>query len=262
MKSTLHVFIVAAVLAGLLFGPFSVLPVSAESCGDTYTVQHGDYLAKIARTCGISLATIINANPEIRNINRVYPGQVIRLKVDSTIPVTGGTYTVVRGDYLSLIARRFGTTTSAILSVNPEITNPSRIYPGQVIRLPSDAYTTPLPAPPPYGTGGPYPYWPPYYYGGYYWQISLSTYSAKVGAQVEVTVRGFPANAEVDFRLGKAGQSYSVVVDGKTDSSGVATGKVTIPGSAVVGERWVVRVQTTSLAKGYEITSPSITIIS
>lgn len=242
MKSIMYAFMAIAILAGLLFNPFTALPVSAETCGDTYTVQRGDYLSKIAKYCGVSLNTIIDANPEIKNINLVYTGQVIRIKADATIPVTGetsGTYTVVRGDYLSLIAKRFGTTVTAILKVNPEIKNPSLLFVGQVIKLPSGTTTD------------------DYYYS----QVTLSTRSAKAGAQVEVKVTGLPANAEVDFRLGKSGEAYSVVVDGKTDSNGAVTGKVTIPSTAAVNEKWVVKIMTTSIAKGVEITSPTITII-
>lgn len=47
-------------------------------------------------------------------------------------PETGGTitYTVQRGDTLSEIAMRYGTTVSSIVSLNPIITNPNLIYPG------------------------------------------------------------------------------------------------------------------------------------
>ena len=48
--------------------------------------------------------------------------------------VSAATYTVRRGDTLWAIARRFGTTVSAIASENG-IQNPSRIYPGQVLRI-------------------------------------------------------------------------------------------------------------------------------
>lgn len=240
MKRLIYVIAAIALLAGLLFSPTAAAPVSAAACGDTYTVVRGDYLSKIANTCGVTLDSLIKANPEIKDINRIYVGQVIRIKAGSTIPVTGGTsgtYTVVKGDYLSLIAKRFGTTTTELLKVNPEIKNPSLLYVGQVIKLPSGS-TTPL------STA----------------YITLSTRTAKAGAQVEVKVSGFPANAEIDYRVGKEGQAYSAVVDGKTDVNGYATAKVTIPSSAAVNEKWVVKVMTTSLAKGKEATSLTITI--
>ncbi len=254
MKRFTYLFVVAAMLLGLFFSPLTATPAAAEtSCGDTYTVQKGDYVAKIASKCNVTVDTIRKANPEIKDLNLIYPGQVLRLKVDASVPTptptpgtpsTSGTYTVVRGDYLSLIAKRFGTTVNEILKVNPEIKNASLIYVGQVIKLPSGSTSNPsTPAPTPSGLS-----------------ITLSTRSAKVGAQVEVKVTGFPANKDIDFRLGKEGSAYSVAVDGKTDSNGAATVKVTIPSGANVNEKWVVKVLTTELAKVVEITSPTITI--
>ncbi|MFD8494275.1 LysM peptidoglycan-binding domain-containing protein [Amycolatopsis sp. NPDC059657] len=50
-------------------------------------------------------------------------------------PASGATYTVLPGDTLSAIARRFDTTVDVLASLNM-IANPDRIYPGQVLRLP------------------------------------------------------------------------------------------------------------------------------
>lgn len=46
------------------------------------------------------------------------------------------TYTVESGDTLGLIAEDFGTTVDEILAVNPDITDPESITPGQVIIIP------------------------------------------------------------------------------------------------------------------------------
>ncbi|NKQ37855.1 MAG: LysM peptidoglycan-binding domain-containing protein [Chloroflexi bacterium] len=56
-------------------------------------------------------------------------------------------YTVRWGDYLSLLAQRYGTTVQAILWANPQITNPNRIYAGQVIFIPTGYYPPPPPPP-------------------------------------------------------------------------------------------------------------------
>ena len=56
-------------------------------------------------------------------------------------------YTVNWGDYLSLIAQRYGTTVQAILWANPQITNPNYIYVGQVIFIPNTYYPPPPPPP-------------------------------------------------------------------------------------------------------------------
>ena len=44
-------------------------------------------------------------------------------------------YTVVRGDTLSKIGKKFGLTLAQLLSMNPQITNPNKIYVGQKIRI-------------------------------------------------------------------------------------------------------------------------------
>ena len=44
-----------------------------------YTVQHGDTLSKIATKNETTVAALDAANPQIRNINRIYPGDVLNL---------------------------------------------------------------------------------------------------------------------------------------------------------------------------------------
>lgn len=48
----------------------------------------------------------------------------------------GGAYTVARGDSLSSIAARYGTTWQALAAANPSIADPNLIYPGQQITIP------------------------------------------------------------------------------------------------------------------------------
>jgi LysM repeat protein len=69
----------------------------------------------------------------------------------STPPAAGTREHRVRvGDTLSRIAQQYGTTVAALQRANPGITNPSLIYPGQRIVIPSSAngsQPTPTPAP-------------------------------------------------------------------------------------------------------------------
>lgn len=51
-------------------------------------------------------------------------------------PGEGVDYTVKKGDTLTSIAKKYGTTVQAILAANPQITNPNLIKVGQVIRIP------------------------------------------------------------------------------------------------------------------------------
>lgn len=54
---------------------------------------------------------------------------------DGKPPVSGGTYTVQKGDTLSEIAAKYGTTVGALVSLNG-IKNPNLIITGQVLKLP------------------------------------------------------------------------------------------------------------------------------
>ena len=95
----------------------------------TYTVQRGDTLRKIADRFGINVNDLIAANPQIRNPNLIFAGQVISL------PAGPSTYTVVRGDTLKIIAARFGTSVETLLALNSQVTNVNLIYVGQVLRV-------------------------------------------------------------------------------------------------------------------------------
>ena len=48
-----------------------------SSCSSTYVVQRGDWLAKIARRCGITLSSLYAANPWAGYY--IYPGQFLRV---------------------------------------------------------------------------------------------------------------------------------------------------------------------------------------
>lgn len=115
---------------------------STTSTATSYTVQSGDNLSEIAAKFGTTYETLARLN-NIANPNRIYVGQVLRLTAGSSSSVTTstsntsantGTYIVKSGDNLSEIAAKFDTTYENLARIN-NITNPNRIYVGQVLRL-------------------------------------------------------------------------------------------------------------------------------
>jgi LysM repeat protein len=103
-------------------------PPPPPPAGQTYYVQRGDTLKKIAARFGTTVDAILQLN-NIANPNLIYVGQAL------TLPAGTTSYIVQRGDTLRIIANKFGRTVDGLLSVNPKIKNPNLIYVGQVIRI-------------------------------------------------------------------------------------------------------------------------------
>jgi LysM repeat protein len=116
-------------------------PTTLPSSGTTttYTVQRGDTLYSIARRYGTTVEAIAAANG-IANPSRIRVGQILKISGTSGVPVPppssgGTTYVVQRGDNLFRIALRYGISYVYLAQYNG-ISDPSRIYVGQVIRIP------------------------------------------------------------------------------------------------------------------------------
>ena len=94
-------------------------------------MQKGDTLSGIAAKFGTTYQAIATLNG-ISNPNLIYPGQVLKVSSGSGNGIR--TYTVKKGDTLSEIAAKFGTTYQAIAELNG-ISDPNLIYPGQVLKI-------------------------------------------------------------------------------------------------------------------------------
>ena len=97
---------------------------------EIYIVKNGDTVYRIARRYSTSAESIISAN-QLQNPNLLPVGQAL------IIPNGETRYTVRRGDSLYSIARRYGTDLQRLLAANPQITSPNRIYPGQIVVIPT-----------------------------------------------------------------------------------------------------------------------------
>lgn len=126
------------------------------TAGGSYTVQPGDTLSGIAKRQGVSLSSLEAANPQLGNVNYIYPGEQIHLPggANTSPAPKGGSYTVRAGDTMSGIASSHGVSLAALRAANPQISNPNRIFPGQTLHIPGSS-ATPT-APRPTSSGGSY----------------------------------------------------------------------------------------------------------
>ncbi|MGC9468515.1 MAG: LysM peptidoglycan-binding domain-containing protein, partial [Anaerolineae bacterium] len=143
-------------------------PAMADLDARTYVVRWGDTISAIAARLGISMWALMAENG-LSSWSTIYTGQELVIpdttsaepEPEPTLPPTPSpspeapatpeppaatetpelaapkdaeTYTVHRGDTLTQIAARFGTTVAHIARLNG-IANPSQIYVGQVLRL-------------------------------------------------------------------------------------------------------------------------------
>lgn len=122
--------LLAGIMSWISRNDVEVLQTSAQAkqtSGGTYTVQSGDSWWSIANRHGMSMYTLASRNG--RTIySMLHPGD--KLTISGQTAAATRTYTVRRGDTLSGIASRLGTSVSSLASRN-HISNINWIYIGQ-----------------------------------------------------------------------------------------------------------------------------------
>jgi LysM repeat protein len=119
----------------------------------------------------------------------------------------GDNYIVLQGDTVESIAELCGTSVEAILAVNPEITDPDNLFPGQIIRIPKIepiAETV----------------------------VALLPACGLANQEVLVVGSGFPENTDVLLSVGQVDQASVVVGETKSDELGMIDTTVIIPETA------------------------------
>lgn len=97
-------------------------------------VRRGDTLSALARKYGVTVQSLVQLN-DLADPDRIRAGQMLYARVPSDHDGDCcDTYDVRRGDTLSGIARRFGTTADRLAAIN-RLPDPDRLRPGQTLLL-------------------------------------------------------------------------------------------------------------------------------
>ena len=99
-----------------------------------YVVKKNDTLSGIASKYGTTYQKLASYN-NISNPNKIYTGQII--KIPGNASISPSTYVVKKGDTLSGIASKYGTTWQNLYKKNKAVigSNPNKIYAGQVLSI-------------------------------------------------------------------------------------------------------------------------------
>ncbi|OGC96468.1 hypothetical protein A2590_02970 [Candidatus Adlerbacteria bacterium RIFOXYD1_FULL_48_8] len=103
-----------------------------------YTVRPGDTLSGIADMFEVSINTIIGAN-DIKN-GVIRPGQTLII-----LPITGIQHTVVKGETMSSLAKKYSSDAHGIAVYN-DLADGQALTVGDVLLIPNGVLSTPAPA--------------------------------------------------------------------------------------------------------------------
>ena len=127
--------ILVIILITLVLGGFSFPQETHASESVCHVVRPGETVSQIAAYYGVSVSAIVQAN-NLWNPNLIYTGQCLLIPLYSRpSPPCTTIHVVRRGEYLKIIAARYGVSVSAIVQANG-LKNPNLIYVGQKIKVP------------------------------------------------------------------------------------------------------------------------------
>jgi murein DD-endopeptidase MepM/ murein hydrolase activator NlpD len=118
---------------------------------ETYIVKDGDNVSKIAAEFGLSVAAIVDNNPEIPNSDFLVLGQQVLIP-----PGEGILHNIQLNDTISGIADKYGVEMAAITSFAPNhLTSPDTIVENKLVFVPGGKRIAPVAVPLPAAGSGP-----------------------------------------------------------------------------------------------------------
>lgn len=108
-----------------------------------HTVKPNEVLGKIAQQYDISINDLLAANPHIKDVNKIYPGMILKIpskSVDEKPEENNPSkYTIKKGDNFDKIERTLFLKPGQLHKANPNI-NPKKLKIGDVINIPEKEY--------------------------------------------------------------------------------------------------------------------------
>ena len=131
LQNNLEDYVEGVVKAIADYGGYNYLPPDISSSQDTYMVQKGDTLSKIANQFNTTVEELKKLNNLTSDLIQI--GQILFIPVTSISPTE--TYTVKKGDTLYSISQQYGVTVEELKLIN-NLTN-NNLYIGQELKVPT-----------------------------------------------------------------------------------------------------------------------------
>lgn len=131
LQNNLEDYVEGVVKAIADYGGYTYLPPDISSSQDTYMVQKGDTLSKIANQFNTTVEELKKLNNLTSDLIQI--GQILFIPVTSISPTE--TYTVKKGDTLYSISQQYGITVEELKLIN-NLTN-NNLYIGQELKVPT-----------------------------------------------------------------------------------------------------------------------------
>jgi LysM repeat protein len=256
-KALLHTGLAGILLVALTMTVSPPTAFAQSPCGDTVTVVAGDTLQRIAARCNTTVQAILELNPQIRNRNLIYIGQVLDIPSPedvapgetavliepdagppgSTIDVTARNFpantevTVGIGEPATEPTTNFRATTNANGTLNTQITVPEGAQPNQQFMVvvyvpgPGGARATSQEFITTSGQSGP--------------GVIVRPEQGPPGTMVRLQSGGFAPNTPVEIGFGRVESEYDIIAQAMTNADGGIDRQVSVPSFAQPGDEYI-----------------------